>query len=61
MTDDRDDEQQARDYEEREQVTLEALARCRRAGAKPDDLIFLAAQLGVGETFKKLYGQDARR
>ena len=47
-------------YEELEHDTLEALERCRRAGAKTDDLYFLAAQLGVGERFKK-YGPDARR
>jgi hypothetical protein len=59
--DDRDDGQQAQDYLELEHDTLEALERCLKAGGRPDDLYFLAAQLGVGERFRKHYGPDARR
>lgn len=53
MDDDRDDNGNAFFYEELERDTLDALDRCHKAGAKPDDLYFLAAQLGVGERFRK--------
>lgn len=33
--------------QEREQMTLDALNRCRAAGARDDDLRWLAAELGV--------------
>ena len=55
IDDDRDDGQQAMYYLELEQATLEALDRCHNAGAKDDDLYFLAAQLGVGERYRKAH------
>lgn len=61
MPDDRDDQQQAMWSDELERDTLEALDRCARVGGKFDDLYFLAAQLGVGERFRKYRGKDARR
>lgn len=53
--DDRDDAEQAHYYEELEQYTLDALDRCAAVGARFDDLYYLAAQLGVGERFRKTH------
>lgn len=50
-----DDRQQAEANMELELITLAALARCVDAGGTFDDLRFLAAQLGVGEPFRKAY------
>ena len=50
-----DDRQQAEANMELELITLAALARCADAGGALDDLLFLAAQLGVGEPFRKAY------
>lgn len=40
---------------ELERLTLDALDRCADAGGRFDDLYFLAAQLGVGERFRKTH------
>lgn len=56
-----DDRQLAEMNQELELETIAALARCVTAGGNTDDLQFLAAQLGVGDSFKKQYGKDARR
>ena len=45
---------------ELERITLEALDRCADAGGRFDDLYFLAAQLGVGERFRKHHQPRAR-
>lgn len=50
-----DDRQQAEANMELELITLAALARCVDAGGTFDDLHFLAAQLGVGEPFKRAH------
>jgi hypothetical protein len=50
----RDNEQDyAEMNHELELMTLAALTRCAGAGGDPDDLQFLAAQLGVGDQFKR--------
>ena len=58
IPDDRDDGQQAMYYEELERETLEALDRCAKVGGGFDDLYFLAAQLGVGERFRKEHARS---
>lgn len=50
-----DDRQQAEANIELELLTLAALARCADAGGAFNDLHFLAAQLGVGEPFKRAH------
>ncbi len=50
-----DGQQQAELYAELEQNTLAALDRCAKAGGALDDLHFLAAQLGVGDTFRRAH------
>lgn len=60
MNDDRDDDgqQQEECWHEMEQDNLEALDRCAKAGARFDDLYFIAAQLGVGERFRKEHARS---
>lgn len=54
--DDRDPSQeQAEMYAELEQNNLAALDRCYSAGGNFDDLHFLAAQLGVGDSFRRAH------
>ena len=48
-----DDRQLAEMNDELQHMTLDALDRCAQAGGRFDDLYFLAAQLGVGERFRK--------
>ena len=56
---DRDDAQEwAQLYLEREQMAVEALERCWKAGGKLEDIQTLADELGVSKSFN---GQDARR
>lgn len=50
-----DDRQQAEANQELELTTIAALARCADAGGNFEDLHFLAAQLGVGEPFKRAH------
>lgn len=59
VDDDRDDGQQAMYYQQMEQENLDALDRCYQVGGKFDDLYFLAAQLGVGERFRKAHAPGA--
>jgi len=54
-----EDEGNAMFYEELERDTLDALDRCKQAGARFDDLYFLAAQLGVGERWRKSNARPA--
>ena len=56
-----DDRQQAEANQEVEVMTLAALARCAGAGGNFDDLHFLAAQLGVGDTFKRAHASPPAR
>lgn len=59
MNDDADDGQQAMWADEMERDTLDVLDRFARIGAKFDDLYFIAAQLGVGERFRKAHAPRA--
>ena len=45
---------------ELQRMTLDALDNCHKAGGRFDDLYFLAAQLGVGEAFRK-HNEHRRR
>ncbi len=56
-----DDRQQAEAHQDLELMTLAALARCAGAGGNFDDLHFLAAQLGVGDTFKRAHASPPAR
>ena len=56
-----DDRQQAEANMELELIPLAALARCAGAGGNFDDLHFLAAQLGVGDTFKRAHASPPAR
>ena len=54
MDDDRTNEQDyAEMNRELELMTLAALTRCAGVGGNLDDLQFLAAQLGVGQEFRR--------
>ena len=59
MNNDTDDGQQAMWADEMERDTLDVLDRFARIGAKFDDLYFIAAQLGVGERFRKAHAPRA--
>ena len=56
-----DDRQQAEANMELELITLAALARCADAGGAFNDLHFLAAQLGVGDAFKRTHAGSSTR
>ena len=56
-----DDRQQAEANMELELITLAALARCADAGGAFNDLHFLAAQLGVGDAFKRAHAGPSTR
>lgn len=56
-----DDRQQAEANQELELMTIAALARCADAGGNFEDLHFLAAQLGVGDTFKRAHASPPAR
>lgn len=60
-SDDYMDAQLAEMNVELERLTLDALDNCVRAGGRFDDLYFLAAQLGVGEAFRKHTEQRRRQ